>query len=176
MTAERIAGNQHWCDRCMLFFSSRRNLNRHMMRINPCLFNDNSATPRKVVDKLTGKPRYRTFDEQRALARKRKNENNWYARYARHHCLSPSIHFFISPGRRNEAVRCAGSNIGRILDEKKRRRQLIVREGVPMMPSLHPSKEGDASGPQYYGRRSIATNGAKAGFRNKRGSWRHITM
>ena len=77
MTAERIAGNRHWCDRCMLYFSSRYNLDRHMKRINACRFNDNSATPRKIVDVLTGKLRYRTPLEQRELARMRKFKSYW---------------------------------------------------------------------------------------------------
>ena len=77
MTAERIAGNQHWCDRCMLFFSSRYNLDRHKRRNNPCRFNVNSTTPRKVIDVLTGELRYRTPDEQRELECKRKFKNYW---------------------------------------------------------------------------------------------------
>jgi len=77
MTAKRIAGNRHWCDRCMMYFSSRYNLDRHMKRINACHFNDNSAIPRKIVDVLTGKLRYRTLAEQHELASKRKLDSYW---------------------------------------------------------------------------------------------------
>jgi len=77
MTVERIAGNQHWCGRCMLFFSSRYNLDRHQRRIKTCRFNDNSATPRKIVDVLTRELRYRTPNEQRELARMRKKDSYW---------------------------------------------------------------------------------------------------
>jgi len=48
-----------------------------MKRINTCRFNDNSATPRKIVDVRTGKLRYRTPVEQRELARIRKLESYW---------------------------------------------------------------------------------------------------
>jgi hypothetical protein len=48
-----------------------------MKRINTCRLNDNSATPRKIVDLLTGKLRYRTPVEQRELARMRKFESYW---------------------------------------------------------------------------------------------------
>ena len=83
MTARPIAANQHWCGKCMCYFSSKYNLQRHQLTtINACRFNDNTVTPRKVVDKLTGKLRYRTPDEQRKLARVRNTKRYWDVRWA----------------------------------------------------------------------------------------------
>ena len=65
---------------------------------------------------------------------------------------SPSVDFFIVPGRLSESVRCAGRDIGQNFDEKRKKRQLILREGVPMMRSRYPSTADDATGPQYYGK------------------------
>ena len=48
-----------------------------MKRIKPCRFNDNSATPRKIVDVLTGELRYRTPIEQRERRCTRNLERYW---------------------------------------------------------------------------------------------------
>ena len=81
MTALPIAANQFWCGKCMCYFSSKYNLRRHQEKTaNACRFNVNTITPRKIVDSLTGKLRYRTPDEQRELARMRKIERYWDAR------------------------------------------------------------------------------------------------
>jgi hypothetical protein len=65
---------------------------------------------------------------------------------------STNVDLFIVLGRLSESVRCAGRDIGQIFDKKRKKRQLIVKEGVPMMRSRHPSKAGDITGPQYYGK------------------------
>src|SRR5258707_11229023 len=78
MTTEWIEVNQHWCDWCMNFFSSRHNLTRHQNQcVHPCHFNDNTTTPRKVVNVLTSKLRYRTPVEQCELAHVQKMKRYW---------------------------------------------------------------------------------------------------
>jgi len=77
MTVERIAGNQHWCGQCMLFFSSQYNLDRHQRHIKTCCFNDNSTMPQKIINVLTRELQYQTPDEQHELARMRKKDSYW---------------------------------------------------------------------------------------------------
>jgi hypothetical protein len=58
MTALPIGANQHWCNKCICYFSSQYNLTHHQTQTaNACHFNDNtiSITPRKIINPLTGK-------------------------------------------------------------------------------------------------------------------------
>ncbi len=87
---------------------------------------------------------------------------------------SPGIDFFISPGWLSKSVHCAGSGIMQNFKEKREKHQLILREGIPMMLSHHPSETCDATGLQYY--RKQSNDGARKWFKNKHGSWQHITM
>ena len=78
MTAVPIAANQHWCEKCVCYFSSQYNLVHHQTQTaNACQFNNNAITPWKIVDMLTGELRYQMLDEQCELTRIQKAQHYW---------------------------------------------------------------------------------------------------
>lgn len=73
MTDLPIGNNQHYCEGCLRFFSSKSNLRRHQTKtMNSCTTQDRRKTTRKIVDPQTGLLRYRSMEEQKTLERDRK--------------------------------------------------------------------------------------------------------
>jgi len=78
MTAMPISANQFWCVKCMQYFSSKYNLQRHQeTTANTCRFNVNTVTPCKIIDSFTRKLWYRMPNQQHKLTHMWKIRKYW---------------------------------------------------------------------------------------------------